>query len=420
MISPGRERLPLEKTVVADEQQAVAHVIEEACAAGRAVYPIGGGTAMDYGVAPARPGIGLSLAGLNRVVDYPARDLTITVEAGVTIAEISRQLAAQRQRLPVDIPQADRATIGGVVASSPGGPRRYRWGTMRDYVIGIRAVDGRGVAFSGGGRVVKNAAGYDLCRLLTGSLGTLGVMTQVTLMVKPMPETSRLVSCDLASFDEAEKVLAALVHTRTLPAAIELLCGPVWRGSPSLGPMEESKIARLVVGLEGTAGEVDGMLGQLRQEWHGLGIAEPRVLDGEERDRLWQQLTEFPAAQLGEDGRGAAVVEICVLPGATTSVLAQVLEIDPGASVEAHAGSGILRVRLTIGAGLLATAIGKQLRSVVKAAGGSMVVLSHPQGCELDRGALWGPAPNGQKVMEAIKSRFDPKGILNPGRFIFP
>jgi glycolate oxidase FAD binding subunit len=345
------------------------------------------------------------------VIDYPARDLTITVEAGLTIAELSRRLAAERQCLPVDIPQADRATVGGAVAASPSGPRRFRWGTMRDYVIGIRAVDGRGVPFAGGGRVVKNAAGYDLCRLLTGSLGTLGVVTQVTLMVKPMPETSRLVACDVGQLAEAERLLAGLVRTQTLPAAVELLAGPTWR-------MEATGAARLVVRLEGTVEEVEGMVEQLQREWQALGVAESRVLDGDERDQLWQQLTEFPA-QPGDDGATAAVLQIGVLPGATVGTLEQILKIDPQCSVQAHAGNGILRVRLSLHGEQLVTAIRKQIRSTVTAANGSMVVLSRPEGCELDSKAIWGPPSGAAAVMQAIKEQMDPKGILNSGRFIF-
>ena len=118
--------------------------------------------------------IRLSLAKLNRVIDYPAADMTITVEAGMTIAELNRQLAAGRQWLPVDVPWPDRATVGGAIAVNAAGPRRYAYGTMRDYLLGFTAVDGTGMTFSGGGRVVKNAAGYNMCRLMAGSLGHAG------------------------------------------------------------------------------------------------------------------------------------------------------------------------------------------------------------------------------------------------------
>src|SRR6478736_2819398 len=124
---------------------------------------------------------------------YPARDMTITVQAGVTIARLRDVLKAEGQQLPVDVPFPDRATLGGAVATNASGPRRFGHGTLRDYVIGISVVDDRGEEMKGGGRVVKNVAGYDLMKLYTGSLGTLGIITQLTLKVKPRPEASRWV-----------------------------------------------------------------------------------------------------------------------------------------------------------------------------------------------------------------------------------
>ena len=114
---------------------------------------------------------------LNRVIDYPARDMTITVQAGITIAELQTLLAAENQRLPVDVPHADRATLGGALAVNVSGPRRYGFGTLRDYVIGISTVNDEGQEVKAGGRVVKNVAGYDLCKLHIGALGTLGIIT---------------------------------------------------------------------------------------------------------------------------------------------------------------------------------------------------------------------------------------------------
>src|SRR5690606_32325083 len=118
---------------------------------------------------------------LNRVIDYPARDMTITVEAGITWEQLEAELAKEGQWLPVDVARAEAATVGGAIACNTSGPRRFGYGTLRDYVIGIHAVDGQGMQFKGGGRVVKNVAGYDFCKLLTGSFGTLAVITQVTL-----------------------------------------------------------------------------------------------------------------------------------------------------------------------------------------------------------------------------------------------
>lgn len=143
--------LPLQKTLAPASIGEVAEMVRMAGEKGTALYPIGGQTAQHLGLTPRREGWGLSMTQLNRVVDYPARDMTITVEAGITLDELAKTLATERQRLPIDVPFPERATLGGVVATNASGPRRYGCGTIRDYVIGISAVDGRGVAFKGGG-----------------------------------------------------------------------------------------------------------------------------------------------------------------------------------------------------------------------------------------------------------------------------
>ena len=245
--------LPLTQTFEPTDESAAAAIVREAGESNTPVYPIGGATRLDYGAAPERPGVGLSLAQLNRVIDYPAADLTITAEAGVTLAELARILAERGQRLPIDVPQADRATVGGAAAVNAMGPRCCGYGAIRDYLLGLRAVDGRGVAFAAGGRVVKNAAGYNLCRLLAGSLGTLGVVTQVTLLVRPMPETSALAACDLRDLASAERLLAALNDSQTLPAAVELMTGPPRQDGPS--PAPGGGEIRLVVAFEGSRAE---------------------------------------------------------------------------------------------------------------------------------------------------------------------
>ena len=186
-------------TVAPADAQDVAEAIRRAYEENTAIYPLGGGTSVAYGLMPIREGIGLQVGGLSQIVDYTPRDMTIVVDPGVRVADLANTLSGEKQILPVDAPQAESATIGGLIATDWSGPRRYGYGTLRDYVIGIGAVDGRGVPFKGGGRVVKNVAGYDFCKLLTGSLGTLGVITQLTLKVKPRQELSAAVMADSPS-----------------------------------------------------------------------------------------------------------------------------------------------------------------------------------------------------------------------------
>src|ERR1700722_17745144 len=151
----------------------------------RPLAPLGGRTALGFGGRLSQPAVGLDLTHLDRVVDFPARDMTVTVEAGIRIDRLAQVLKSEGQRLPIDVAQPDRATLGGAIATNANGPRRFGFGTFRDYVIGLTAMTADGRVFHSGGRVVKNVAGYDLCKLLVGSLGTLAVITQVTLKLKP-------------------------------------------------------------------------------------------------------------------------------------------------------------------------------------------------------------------------------------------
>lgn len=402
--------LPITERLMPADQNAAAEAVARAAVEGAAVYPIGGGTSLDFGSLPATPGIGLSLGCLNRVIDYPARDLTITVEAGMTMAALAEKLAAEGQRLPIDVPNPERATVGGVVASCLPGPRQYRWGGVRDYVIGLTAIDGAGVPFSAGGRVVKNAAGYDLCRLMCGAMGTLGAIVQVTWMLRPVPETTAWLGCDVPDWDAAERLLAAMVETKTLPSAIELLAGlplPIeWEsGANSLA------VARLLVGLEGTQAEVAWMIQQLEEEWHRQGVASSLVLRGAQAEPVWRQLTEFPAT-LGEDG-ASPVVQLNVLPGDTAAAVREVIGVDPEAAVLAHAGNGAIVARMSPAAEETLMQRLQRLRRNRK-----LIVLSSL--CTLDRDAVWGLPGPAQSVMQKIKDQFDPQNILNRGRFIFP
>ena len=376
------------------------------------IYPVGGGTSLDYGLPAKEPGIALSLSNLNRIVDFPARDMTVTVEAGVTMRALAETLAAEKLQLPVDAPQPDVATLGGVVATNSGGPHRYGYGSIRDFVIGIHAVDGQAMPFKGGGRVVKNVAGYDFCKLLTGSLGTLGVITQLTLKLKPIPEKSVLAWCSPADLDAAESLLAALVHSATTPAAIELLTGAAWQNDPAVPG--EANALRLVVGLEGTAVEVDWMVGQLQSEWRSQGVAEIHTVSGDDAAQLWSRLAEFPAAA------APLVVKASLTPSGVTPLVAAARQVDPDCSIQAHAGSGIVVVRFSDfpADGLAKTVVGK-LAGAAAAHHGNVTVLANPSGAEMTHQAAWGGIDAPFDVMTAVKQKFDPLNLLNPGRFVY-
>src|SRR5262249_11945512 len=145
-----------------------------------------------------------------------------TVQAGITLTKLERLLATENQRLPIDVPQPDKATLGGALAVNVSGPHRYGFGTLRDYVLGISVVNDEGQEIKAGGRVVKNVAGYDLCKLYIGSLGTLGVITQVTLKLKPRPQEQAmvLVGCGTTAL---QSLLDEAHRSRTRPVCLDLL-----------------------------------------------------------------------------------------------------------------------------------------------------------------------------------------------------
>ena len=230
------------------------------------------------------------------------------------------------------MPRAAEATLGGVVATNWTGPRRYGYGTMRDYVIGIHAVDGRGVAFKGGGRVVKNVAGYDFCKLLTGSLGTLGVITQLALKVKPLPECSATVVADCATtspprnrFSRGSSNLAAP------PVAIDLLVGAGVESQRRSPEASTPARATLVVRVEGTEAEVDWLAEHVQYEfWQGgaTGVAASRT--NRCRSRSGRSKSNSPiAAPADTHDDSPLVLKIAVPPSAVIATIAELRAARP-------------------------------------------------------------------------------------------
>ncbi|MDP6443676.1 MAG: FAD-binding oxidoreductase [Pirellulaceae bacterium] len=400
--------LPLTESIEVQSSDDVASAIRGARDRGSAVYPIGGGTSLDFGLPAQVDGTGVLLRGMSRIVDYPVRDMTITAEAGVTMGELSAALAAEGQQFPVDAPHSDQATLGGVVATNFNGPRRYGMGAVRDYVIGVSAVDGRGVEFKGGGRVVKNVAGYDFCKLLTGSMGTLAVITQVTLKVRPLNPSRGIVSAAVEKWEDAEQALACLSKTLTTPVAVE-----AYNGS-AIESLDLAVGAGGVAALfEGSAAEVDWQVRQLQSEWRSVGLA---PVEGDETLasdalRLW---TEFPAVE------APLVLKATVRPSGVTRFVDAALEIDPGAAVLSHAGSGIVFVRFSEfpAEGLSRTLVAR-LQPTAARADGAIVVLSNRSGVESTRRSVWGETHAPYDLMTDVKRQFDPHCVLNPRRFVY-
>jgi glycolate oxidase FAD binding subunit len=401
----------------------VAEAVRAAYEASRPVYPIGGRTALNYGGAHPQPGAQLDLTGLNQVVDYTPRDMTILVEAGIRMADLARKLATEGQHLPIDIPRAADATLGGVVATNWAGARRLGYGTIRDYVIGIHAVDGRGVPFKGGGRVVKNVAGYDFCKLLCGSLGTLGVITQLALKLKPIPDTSATVVAACADVATAEILLDRLANLPATPVAVDYLVGPGWQ-VPTASRTQQAEISRttphLVIRVEGTEPETKWLSDQIQTALHqggGMSVAELTPADA---SKLFEQQNEFSDRGTSETSDDSPLVlKISVPPSAVTNIVAQLLKFDPECAIQAHAASGIVVARLTrfSHSDVTPTLVGKFRPAVIALGGSLVVVLTTLDG--LTPHLVWGGRTAATVLLERIKQKFDPRDILNPGRFVY-
>ncbi len=382
----------------------LAQVVRAAAAGSTALYPVGGGTKLALGTPPTRSGQAVSMHGLARIIDFPARDMTVTVEAGITIRELRDTLAREKLRLPIDVAHADRATLGGIIAANTSGPRRYGFGTLRDYVIGISALNDEGNEFKAGGRVVKNVAGYDICKLLTGSLGTLGIITQVTLKLRPLAEEQAIISlaCDA---DKVEQILANLHGSRTRPICLDLLNRLAARRVFEQAHLPVPDAAWvLLVGYEGNADAVSWQVQQLVKEVGILAKLEARV--DFTAQPLWDALVEF-ADRPGDE----LVLKSSMLPSAVATFC---LNADrDGAALRAHAANGIVYGHWSADATLDCAA---ETLKRWRESSGTIITRCHSEWKRtLD---VWGPPRNDAWLMREVKAKFDPKNIFNPGRFV--
>lgn len=382
----------------------LANLVMDARAAGQGVYPVGGRTTLDVGLPPTKPGIAIDMTGLADVIDYPARDMTITVHAGITIAKLQETLAAEGQWLPVEVAAPDHATIGGAVALNKSGPHRYGHGTLRDYVIGISFVTDEGHEVKGGGRVVKNVAGYDLMKLQIGAVGTLGVITQLTLKVKPKPEAATVLTFGCESADLAA-VLDLLHASRSRPVAVEAVNAAAWRAAGQAGPEVPWVI---VVGLEEKAATVAWQKATLLDELKSAPVRDVTELD--DARAIWQSLTDL---QIRPESR--LIWKARVLPSKVGEFL-QTLPLEVPYLVHADAYNGI--VWLHAPEGFPADPHDSRLplmEQQITIAGGNYTVRRCPTEWK-GRLRVWGRPLGPIDLMHHVKQTLDPKDLFNAGR----
>lgn len=404
--------------------EAVAALLAACAAAEAAVLPRGGGTRLGLGNPPARAAVALRTERLGAHLQHDAPNLTVTAGAGLRLETLQAALAERGQFLPLDPPAGAGSTVGGLLAANASGPGRLLYGTARDWVLGLRVALPSGELIGCGGRVIKNVSGYDLTRLFLGSLGTLGVITEATFRLLPLPATRAAVVGAFRAPEAAARVVARVLDSALLPEALDLLNpGATARLGGAL-PLEGRPGHLLVAAFAGSHATVERQARDL-MAWLGEAGAAPRIQLAPARAvETWRGLR----AALGETPAGGtrrARVRLGVPIGRTVEFLVAAEEglgsLGGTVAVHAHAGSGLLRVEMPLGSpspdpAALAAPLA-DLRAQAEAAEGSLVVEEAPPGLKrlLD---AWGSPGDGIEIMRRLKAEYDPRGILNPGRFV--
>ena len=371
-----------------------------------ALYPRGGGTHTGIGLAPTKPGIAVDLTALNAVVDYPARDMTVTLQAGATLTQLSELLKTEKQWLPIDVPKPESATVGGALAANANGPRRLVQGTWRDAVLGIRFVTDEGIEVKGGGRVVKNVAGYDLMKLHVGALGTLGIITEVTLKVKPMPEASAFVVFGVSATAVAP-TLDRVHASASRPVAIELLNRNAVKATGIALPDGEPWL--IACGFEEKAATVAWQIETLKTEFQGAPLRDLTVIREGDAAKLWTALT---ALQSGRDD--SSTLKFNTRPSAIAALALKASASHSQAVVHGHAGNGIAFVHIPNEAkpDRLSTIIGELLGAARE---DNVQILRCPSAWKAVL-PVWGIDRGDRALMGRIRTTLDPRGLFNPGR----
>jgi glycolate oxidase FAD binding subunit len=382
----------------------LARCLRWARGAGLKVTPRGGGTKMGWGNPPAACDLVLSTARLDRVNEHAWADMTVIAEAGCRVADLQKALAEHGQHLALDPLWPERATIGGILSTNDSGTLRLRYGSLRDLIIGITVALPDGTLARSGGKVVKNVAGYDLAKLFTGALGTLGVIVQAIFRLHPLPRETRNLTFS-GTPAALNQLLLSILASRLTPIGLQL------RAAPG-GAQLDIRFAGTAAGIHAQIEQVD----QLRQ------LAAPVSAPSDAPVDIWT------SHQAIWDGAAPAprrlVARLSVLPARIAAVCALIERSAAARSlawqmVVQGVGAGYVRLEGDEPA-LRATLLA--LREELAGTGeteprGTIVALGCP--LAVKRGLdVWGPASDAQPVMVRIKQRFDPDGTLSPGRFL--
>jgi glycolate oxidase FAD binding subunit len=363
---PQVDGLEPDQVVQPRNEDEVARRLREAAEAGQAVIPIGGRRLLGMGNRPRRFDLALDLSGLDRILERSPHDLTVSVQAGITLEALNQELGKEGQFLPLDPPGGPGHTIGGLIATGLSGPLRLRYGSARDFLIGLRVALPDGRLATSGGRVVKNVSGYDLNKLHLGAMGSLGVIVAASFKVFPRALHEATLE---AQTDDPWAAARRALELRMPPVAVEVASGG-------------RALARLMGG-EAAVRRVAAELG-----WEEVPAGR------------WEELMRR---------RSDSWARISTPPGALRKVLDS---LPPGSEWWASPGVGSAHWF-----GWREPADVRRARAAAEAAGGSLVLISAPAELKVELDA-WGRPPDTLDVMRRLRDAFDPKRTLSPGRYL--
>lgn len=373
------------------------------------VIPAGAGGWLTMGNRPVSFHLIVSTAQMNRVLEYEPADLTATVQSGCVLSTFNQLAAEHRQTIPLD-PFGDAgATLGGIIATASSGPLRCGYGTPRDWLIGIQVVHADGRLTRAGGKVVKNVAGYDLCKLYTGSFGSLAVIAEMSFKLRALPAAEKT----MVFYSDAAEPLCSLAlkinDSDVHPSAMELI-------SPSAGqslPIDQKRFALALRFLN----ETETIESQIGQAGRIALDVQHSILTDADALTFWQSYHESET-----DDQWAFSLRVSTLPSDLNASLNDIHKLLPHATWRAHAANGVVRIHgaQDLFEGLQTKRHPKfiaDLRHSAQARGGQLVVLRAPLSIK-DQLDTWGDVGATTRLMRELKNRFDPKSQLSPGRFV--
>jgi glycolate oxidase FAD binding subunit len=390
---------------------------------GLALAAVGGRTKLGVGNPPSRLDVVLDMTGLDAIIEYDPEDLVLTAQAGATIQKVQSVVNQDSLVLPLDPLSPDRATLGGVIACADLGPRRRQYGGVRDIVLGLKAVLPDGSLVSFGGRTLKNVAGYDVGKVLVGSLGTIGVIAEVSVRLLPLPASEELLLIGLPELDMGRRLVARILDSPLLPSSLELMspaCAALLPLDQPSSSLESSYL--MFIAVEGHSADVER---QVRDICVFCAELDPdsttvhRASDiGLAPREGWAAFDDVRERALAT-GSGAGFR--CSMPLAPLWDVARAVEEhsrgnDIAASYRMSCGTGYLEA-YAAGPAADLRAFAEGVRAEAEQQGGALSVLHGWSALGKDFDA-WGTRRSDYDLMRAVKQKFDPEGIMNPGRFV--